>query len=177
MLTAPGRPPGARAPGARPSRRGSRDVGLSAVEFPSQVAGGGAARDPHHGELLGVARDGARVGTNARFLPHHGVCGPQRLGSGPPAWRVWGQGQAGPRCGEAHPLPRAGSAQSLYCWGLHTGALPGVRGGDGCGIPSTAPPSRAPPTPGPQLLTRHMHHPAPALPSHVAGLTGHTTPH
>lgn len=81
--------PGPRAPGPL---RGSRDVGLAAVVFPGQVAGGGAARHPHHGELLGVARAGARVGTGARVLLQHGVCGPQAPGSGPPAPRGRGRG-------------------------------------------------------------------------------------
>lgn len=78
----------------RPAGR-SRDVGLAAVEFPGQVARGGAARDPHHGELLGVARGGARVGAGARVLPQHGVCGPRRTQSGPPAGRVGVKGGAG----------------------------------------------------------------------------------
>lgn len=76
-----GVPPGVRTkarpqglpPRSAPRRPGSRDVGLAAVVFPGQEAGGGTARDPHHGELLGVARAGARVGAGARVLPQHGV--------------------------------------------------------------------------------------------------------
>lgn len=65
-----------------PCPAGSHDVGLAAVVFPGQVAGSSAARHPHHGELLGVARAGARVGAGAGVLPQHGVCGPQLPRSG-----------------------------------------------------------------------------------------------
>lgn len=111
----------------RPAPLGSRDVGFTAVVFPGQVAGSSAAGHPHHRELLGVTRDSAWVGAHARVLPQHGVCGPQSSGSGLPD--LWGGGPGPSEAGDGMqgvcPLPSVGLAQSLYCWGLHTGALPG----------------------------------------------------
>lgn len=74
-------------------------------------------------------------------------------------------------------LPRAGLAQSLYCWGLHTGEFPRI-GRDRSGS-LRAPPrvSQFPTHNRTQSLTRHMHHSTSALPSHIAGLTGQATPY
>lgn len=84
----------------------------------------------------------------------------------------------GPGCGEALPLPSAGWAQSLYCWGLHTGALPARRGQEtASGAAPRTPASPYPLLRGPQPLTWHVHHSAAALPGHIAALAGQATPH
>lgn len=123
-----------------PCPASSHDVGLAAVVFPGQVAGSCAARHPHHGELLGVARAGARVAAGACVLPQHGICGPQLPRSGLSLRggdnRPNGVETIG---GEACPLPSAGLAQSLYCWGLHTGAPPGGGGQLQGGLPGPGP--------------------------------------
>lgn len=175
-LVGPGE--GARPAPPRPAPPGSRDVGLAAVVFPGQVAGSGAAGHPHHRELLGVTRDGARVGAHARVLPQHGVCGPQSSGSGCLPCGVGSRAQRGGGGVQgAGRLPSVGLAQSLYCCGLHTGALPGGPDGRACVTAQGSSQARpAAPCPSP-LLTRHVHHSAAALPSHIAGFAGQATPH
>lgn len=156
---------------ARPAR--SHDVGLAAVVLAGQVARGRAAGHAHHGELLGVAGAGAGVGAGARVPPQHGVCGPRAPGSGR---RGRGPQPSGVGAGgrEAWPLPSAGVAQSLYCWGLHTGEPPGS--GHSFRAPARPCPLPTAPCAAPQPLTGHVHHAAAALPDHVPGLAGQATP-
>lgn len=78
-------------------------------------------------------------------------------------------------------LPRAGLAQSLYCWGLHTGEFPRIgrkdRSGPGARERPLGYPRSLLPAEATQSLTGHMHHSTSALPRHIAGLTSQATPY
>lgn len=59
------------------------------------------------------------------------------------------------------PLPRAGLAQSLYCWGLHTGEFPRIEDENGArerplGYPHSLLPTDPCPLPG-ICIIRHPH--------------------
>lgn len=81
---------------------GSRDVGFTAVELARQVARRGTAGNPHHGELLGVARHGAGVGTVTQVLAQHGICRPPRRSGA--AALLWGALEGGACLGVGLPV-------------------------------------------------------------------------